>query len=70
MTVAIRRCPSPCRWRTASLAPATLSRGDVTHPLPGDVEVDRDGRDLALEQPGELRLTPVDTHQEQAVDTR
>ncbi len=43
--------------------------GDVAHPLPGDVEVDRDGRDLALEQPGELRLTPVDTHQDQAVDT-
>ena len=44
-------------------------RGDVAHALPGDVEVDRDGRDLALEQAGELRLTPIDAHQDQAVDT-
>ena len=42
--------------------------GDVADPLAGDVEVDRDGWDASFEQPGELRLTPVDAHQDQPVD--
>ena len=42
--------------------------GDVADALAGDVEVDRDRRDTAFEQPGELRLTAVDAHQDQSVD--
>ena len=60
--------PEPVQVTDCEPRTGDVVRGDVAHALAGDVEVDCDSRDAALEQSGELRLTAVDAHQDQAVD--
>jgi hypothetical protein len=47
---------------------ADVVRRDIARALPGEVEVDRDQRDLRIEKPLDLRVVPVDTHEHDPVD--
>ena len=66
--VAIRRCPSPCRCRTARRAPPTLSEATCVALAPGHVEVDADERYLRLDELRDLGVVAVDAHEHDAVD--
>ena len=66
--VAIRRCPSPCRWRTASAAPPSLSEHDVARRRPLELDVDADGGHVGAHEPAHLGVVGVEAHEHGAVD--
>ena len=66
--VAIRRCPSSCRWRTAAAAPPSLS--DITTSVrgPSSCHVDADAGDLRAREPAHLGVVGIEPDQRAAVD--
>ena len=68
MIVAIRRCPSSCRWRTAVTAPLSLS--DITTSVrgPSSSMSIATQRDLPAHEPAHLRGRRVEADQRAAVD--
>ena len=68
VTVAIRRCPRPYRWRTAVAAPASLSDIDDLGARAFELHVDRDAGDLRARRAGAPPRRRVEPDQRAAVD--
>ena len=66
--VAIRRCPRSCRWRTAAIAPPSLSDITTSTDVALEVHVDADAGDLRARQAAHLGVLGVEPDQRAAVD--
>ena len=66
--VAIRRCPSSCRWRTAAARAALVVGHHDLGRRALELHVDADAGDLGAREPAHLGVVGVEADQRAAVD--